>query len=101
MCTDPLYHPAVVPEAPLEHTEAGLVPGGNGWFVLNAREARVVLAAGAREHQTGADWGGYPVDEAALMHGAGVEQETTEADEAYARLREPTSTPYRENWLPD
>ena len=40
MCTNPLYHPAVVPEAPLEHTEAGLVPRGKGWFVLNAREAR-------------------------------------------------------------
>ena len=29
-----------VPEAPLEHTEAGLIPAGPGWFVLNAREAR-------------------------------------------------------------
>jgi uncharacterized cupin superfamily protein len=30
----------VVPEAPLERTEAGLVPAGEGWFVLNARDAR-------------------------------------------------------------
>jgi hypothetical protein len=30
----------VVPEAPLERTDAGLVPAGEGWFVLNAREAR-------------------------------------------------------------
>ena len=30
----------MVPEAPLEPTEAGLVPAGEGWFVLNAREAR-------------------------------------------------------------
>jgi uncharacterized cupin superfamily protein len=30
----------VVPEAPLEQTDAGLVPGGPGWFILNAREAR-------------------------------------------------------------
>jgi uncharacterized cupin superfamily protein len=30
----------VVPEAPLERTEHGLVPRGNGWFVLNARDAR-------------------------------------------------------------
>jgi uncharacterized cupin superfamily protein len=29
-----------VPEAPLERTEAGLVPSGAGWFVLNARDAR-------------------------------------------------------------
>jgi len=27
-------------EAPLEATEHGLVPQGDGWFVLNAREAR-------------------------------------------------------------
>src|SRR6266516_2718854 len=31
---------AMVPEAPLESTEQGLVPKGDGWFVLNAREAR-------------------------------------------------------------
>jgi uncharacterized cupin superfamily protein len=30
----------MIPEAPLEQTEAGLVPAGNGWFVLNARDAR-------------------------------------------------------------
>jgi uncharacterized cupin superfamily protein len=29
-----------VPEAPLEQTDAGLVPSGAGWFVLNARDAR-------------------------------------------------------------
>jgi uncharacterized cupin superfamily protein len=30
----------MVPEAPLEETEAGLVPTGAGWFVVNARESR-------------------------------------------------------------
>lgn len=30
----------MVPEAPLERTEAGLVPAGEGWFVLNVRDAR-------------------------------------------------------------
>jgi len=30
----------VIPEAPLEDTGAGLVPAGEGWFVLNARDAR-------------------------------------------------------------
>jgi uncharacterized cupin superfamily protein len=29
----------VVPEAPLRQTDAGLVPEGDGWFILNAREA--------------------------------------------------------------
>jgi hypothetical protein len=32
--------PFMVPEAPLESTEHGLVATGDGWFVLNAREAR-------------------------------------------------------------
>jgi uncharacterized cupin superfamily protein len=30
----------MVPEAPLEPTEHGLIPQGEGWFVLNARQAR-------------------------------------------------------------
>jgi uncharacterized cupin superfamily protein len=29
----------MVPEAELKQTEAGLVPAGEGWYVLNAREA--------------------------------------------------------------
>lgn len=29
----------VVPEAPLEQTDTGLVPAGEGWFVLNVRDA--------------------------------------------------------------
>jgi uncharacterized cupin superfamily protein len=30
----------VIPEAPLAQTDGGRVPGGEGWFVLNVREAR-------------------------------------------------------------
>ena len=29
----------MIPEAPLEQTEHGLVPAGPGWFILNARDA--------------------------------------------------------------
>jgi hypothetical protein len=32
--------PAIVPESPLESTDHGLIPKEDGWFVLNAREAR-------------------------------------------------------------
>src|SRR5438034_9256005 len=32
----------MVPEAPLETTDSGLVPKGEGWFVVNATEARWV-----------------------------------------------------------
>jgi uncharacterized cupin superfamily protein len=36
---DAFYDRRVVPEAPLERTEAGIVPRGDGWFVINARDA--------------------------------------------------------------
>ena len=36
----------MVPEAPLEQTEAGLVPKADGWFVLNATDARWYHADG-------------------------------------------------------
>jgi len=39
------------------------------------------------------------VDEAALRHGAGVEEETTDAEVAYARFPEPRPTRYRDGWL--
>jgi uncharacterized cupin superfamily protein len=178
----------MVREHQVEQTETGLVPTGEGWFVLNAREARWVqadgrgarlsfdgetdfpqvginlfvlspgepmgmyhweadqedflvlfgeavlivegderplrqwdffhcpprtkhiivgagaapcgvLAVGAREHAD-PGWGGYTVDETARRHGAGVDQETTEVREAYARVPKREATRYREGWLP-
>jgi uncharacterized cupin superfamily protein len=186
----------MVPEAGLEKTEAGLAPEGDGWFVLNARDARwrrregrgrslpltgwdddeararfsqlgvhlfvldpgepigmyhweadqegflvlsgeallivegeerplgqwdfvhcppetkhiilgagdgpcVVLAAGAREH-IGEDCNGgaYTVDEVALRHGAGVEEETSDPGQAYARFPDSEPARYRDGWLP-
>ena len=61
----------------------------------------VVLAVGARDH-IGEDCNGgaYVVDEVALRHGAGVEEETSDPDEAYARFAEPVPTRYQEGWLP-
>ncbi len=181
----------MVPEARLESTEHGLVPEGDGWFVLNAREARwyhaegrsavcvfegeaepgfpqlginvsvlepgqpmamyhweadqedflvlagdallivegderplrtwdfvhcptgtkhtivgagngpcLVVAVGARDHQDSPDWGGYTVDDAALRHGAGVEEETTDPKQAYAPFTRRQPARYREGWLP-
>jgi uncharacterized cupin superfamily protein len=45
----------------------------------------VVIAVGARRKGRGLR---YPVDEAALSHGAGVEEETSEPSVAYARFAE-------------
>jgi hypothetical protein len=60
----------------------------------------VVLAVGAREHQGGEDWGGYPLDETAARHDAAAEEETNDARVAYARWPARKVTPYREGWLP-
>jgi uncharacterized cupin superfamily protein len=185
----------VVPEAPLEETDAGLVPAGPGWFVVNAHDARwieregrgwnvpltgwteeeaeawfpqaglniavlepgqpngmyhweadqegflvlagealllvegqerrlgqwdfahfppgtnhialgagdgpcVILMFSSREHQAGDDWGAYTVDETAIRHGAGVEEETSDSDVAYSRFPPSRPTRYRDGWLP-
>jgi uncharacterized cupin superfamily protein len=179
----------MVPEAPLEPTDTGIVQAGPGWFVVNARASRwrsaegrgsvcvfgedaefpqlgvnlfvlppgepmgmyhweadqedflvlsgeallivegeerqlqrwdfvhcppetkhiivgaghdpcVVLAIGAREHQNSSGWGGYTVDETALRHGAGADEETTDPFVAYAKVPRREATRYREGWLP-
>jgi hypothetical protein len=46
-------------------------------------------------------WGAYTVDEAALRHGAGVEEETDDGGVTYGRFGEPELTAYREGWPPD
>jgi hypothetical protein len=59
----------------------------------------VVVSVGSRVNADG-DWGGYTVDKAALRHGAGVEAETKDPEEAYARFPERRFTRYEEGWLP-
>jgi glyoxylate utilization-related uncharacterized protein len=61
----------------------------------------VVLAAGAREHiEEDVNGGAYTVDEVALRHGAGVEEETSDPGQAYARFPGSVPAPYRAGWLP-
>jgi uncharacterized cupin superfamily protein len=89
-------------ERPLRPWDFVHCPAETKHMIVGAGDANcVVLAVGAREHQAGAGWGGYTVDEAALRHGAGVAQETTDVDEAYARFPDREPTGYREGWLPD
>lgn len=62
----------------------------------------VVIAAGARiEAPASEPRIVYPVDEAALKHGAGVEQEAHSGQEAYARFARPKQGRYREGHLPE
>jgi uncharacterized cupin superfamily protein len=77
-------------------------PPGTNHTIIGAGEGPcLLLAVGARDRSTGPDWGAYTADEAALRHGAGVERETTDASEAYARFPRSELTRYREGWLPE
>jgi uncharacterized cupin superfamily protein len=60
----------------------------------------VVVAVGGRQHQSGQDWGAYPVDESAARHNASVEEETNDPKNAYARFPARQPTRYRDRWLP-
>ncbi len=74
-------------------------PGGTAHVIIGAGNGpAVVLAVGARGGRKGTV---YPVSEAALEHGAGVEQETTRSAEAYARFPSSARSSYRSGALPD
>jgi uncharacterized cupin superfamily protein len=75
-------------------------PAGTKHTVVGAGDGPcVVLAVGARVQSTGPEWGAYTVEPAALRHDAGVGKDTTDPDEAYARLGKSELTAYR-GWLP-
>lgn len=73
-------------------------PGGTAHIILGAGDGpAVVVAVGGRGGRKGIR---YLVDAVALKHGAGVEEETAEPNEAYARFPQSTRTQYRDGWLP-
>jgi|SRR5205809_4338024 len=88
-------------ERPLRQWDFVHCPAGTKHIIVGAGAGSSgILAVGAREHQTGPGWGGYTVDEAALRHGAGVDEETTEPEQAYAPVPKREPTRHREGWLP-
>jgi uncharacterized cupin superfamily protein len=89
-------------ERPLRQWDFVHCPTGTAHVIVGAGEGPcVVLAVGARTLSAGPDWGAYTVDEAAIRHGAGVERETTDAADAYARFGKSEISRYREGSLPD
>jgi uncharacterized cupin superfamily protein len=90
-------------ERPLEQWELLHCPVGTKHTIVGAGDGPcVILCVGSRTTQNDEhNWGSYSVDEAAIRHGAGVEQETSVPTEAYARFPEGKRTRYREGWLPD
>jgi len=88
-------------ERPLRRWDLVHCPAGTKHIIVGAGERScVVLAVGARDRSRGAEWGGYTVDDAALQHGAGVERETADVDEAYARFPDSEPSRYRNGSLP-
>jgi hypothetical protein len=91
-----------IAERPLRQWDFVHCPPGTNHTIIGAGDTQcLLLAVGARDPSTGPDWGGYTVDEAALRHGAGVERETTDPKEAYARFPRSALTRYRDGWLPE
>jgi uncharacterized cupin superfamily protein len=89
-------------ERPLRRWDFVHCPPGTNHVIVGVGNAPcLVLAVGARDRSTGPDWGAYTVDEVALRHGAGVERETTDSKEAYARFPSGGRTRYGVGWLPD
>jgi uncharacterized cupin superfamily protein len=89
-------------ERPLRRWDFFHCPAGTKHIIVGAGDAPcLMLAVGARQHSGQPGWIGYTVDDAALRHGASVEQETTDPKQAYAGLPRREPTPYRDGWLPD
>jgi uncharacterized cupin superfamily protein len=89
-------------ERPMRPWDLLHCPAGTNHVIVGAGVGPCILiAVGARDESVDSpDWGGYPVDEAALRHGAGVEKETSDAEEAYARFKDGEPARYRDGWLP-
>ena len=73
-------------------TQVGIVGAGDGPCVIVAVGARV-------DSVDNPNWGAYPVDETASRHNAGVDKETTDPEEAYARFERRGPTRYQDDWL--
>jgi uncharacterized cupin superfamily protein len=87
-------------ERPLRRWDFVHCPPRTSHVIIGAGKAPcLVLAVGARDRSRDPGWA-YTVAEAAIRHGAGVERETTDFEEAYARFPRSELTGYREGWLP-
>ena len=98
-------------ERPLRQWDFLHCPAGTRHAIVGAGDGPcVVFAVGSRVNHTYRtpegeidgrdDWGAYAVDETALRHGTGVEEETTSGAVAYGRFGDPVSVRYAERWLP-
>jgi uncharacterized cupin superfamily protein len=84
-------------ERPLRQWDLVHCPSGTEHTIIGSGTGPcVIVCAGAREKSTGPEWGAYTVAAAAIRHNAGVDEETTKPDEAYARFGKGALTRYRD-----
>ena len=83
-------------ERPLQAWDFVHCPPWTKHVIVAGSEPLIVISVGGR----GKPGLVYPVEEAALKHGAGVSQETTDGDEAYAGTSEVMRTQYVDGDLP-
>jgi uncharacterized cupin superfamily protein len=89
-------------ELPLRQWDFVHIPAGVPHTIVGAGTGpAAILAVGARAHQDGDDWGGYPFSEMAMRHDASAERDTNDQREAYARFPGRQPSDYRDGWLPD
>jgi uncharacterized cupin superfamily protein len=89
-------------ERPLRQWDFVHTPAGVPHTIVGAGDGpAAILAIGAREHQEGPGWGGYPLDDTAARHDAASPEETNDASIAYGRFPPRQPSAYREGWLPD
>ena len=88
-------------ERPLRQWDFVHCPPNMSHVIVGAGDGPcVVVAVGAREHQSGEGWGGYPLNDTAARHNASADEETTDPQIAYARFPHRKPTRYRDGWLP-
>jgi uncharacterized cupin superfamily protein len=88
-------------EHPLRQWDYFHKPAGVSHTIIGAGDGpAAILAIGARDHQRGPDWGGYPYSDVAMKYDASAEEATTDPDVAYARFPDRQPGAYREGWLP-
>ena len=87
-------------ERPLRQWDYFHKPAGVSHTIVGAgSRPSAILAIGAREHQNGPDWGGYPLSEVAMKHDAASPEETNDPKVAYARFPQRQPGEFREEWL--
>ena len=88
-------------ERPLRQWDYFHKPAGVSHTIVGTGSGpSAILAIGAREHQDGPDWGGYPLSDVAMKHDAASPEETNDPNVAYGRFPPRQEGEFPEGSLP-